>query len=351
MRGAVDESGTTVLDETSANQVGAMQALLEDRYFTLSESPRGMTFSARDCVGQINLRNGSVLNILPEIPGLKTDADPGRILIEMLYSVFGMETKREDYANLFEFCVKIFIDTVNRLIRRGLRSKYHSVEGNEKAFKGRIMFNEHIRQNFIHKERIYVEYETYSQDRPENRLIKSTMEALIRRTEDGRNKKGLKSLVAEMEEIPSSDDVDRDFSRCVMDRNMVDYEGPMVWCNIFLKGMGLAGASGTPLPFALLIKADALFGAYVARKSSVRREDGSFLIKYGADIRTDGGSSGVSVITIDLDWSFYNRVKNTTERDAEMMFMSAPGYRVIPRAIGTDRLMAMARSYLADSLV
>ena len=47
-----------------------------------------------------------------------------------------------------------------------------------------------------------MEYETYSQDRPENRLIKSTMEALIRRTEDGRNKKGLKSLVAEMEEIP-----------------------------------------------------------------------------------------------------------------------------------------------------
>ena len=129
--------------------------------------------------------------------------------------------------------------TVNSLIRRGLRSKYHSVEGNEKSFKGRIMFNEHIRQNFIHKERIYVEYETYSQDRPENRLIKSTMEALIRRTEDGRNKKGLKTLVAEMEEIPSSDDVDRDFSRCVMDRNMVDYEGPMVWCNIFLRGMGL----------------------------------------------------------------------------------------------------------------
>ncbi len=350
MKGAVDESGSTVLDETGANQISAMSALMDDSPFVLSESPRGITFSARGCIGQVSLRDGSVLNILPDIPGLKTDAGPGKVLIEMLYSVFGMETKREDYANLFEFCVKIFIDTVNSLIRRGLRSKYHSVEGNEKSFKGRIMFNEHIRQNFIHKERIYVEYETYSQNRPENRLIKSTMEALIRRTGDGRNKKGLKSLVAEMEEIPSSDDIDRDFGRCVMDRNMVDYEGPMVWCNIFLRGMGLGGSSGTPLPYALLIRSDVLFGAYVARKSSARREDGSSLIKYGADIRADGGSSGVSVITIDLDWSFYNRVKNSTERDAEMLFMSAPGYRVIPRAIGTDRVKAMARSYLADAL-
>ena len=177
------------------------------------------------------------------------------------------------------------------------------------------------------------------------------MEALYRRSTDSTNLKGLKTLVMELEEIPSSTDVERDLSMVIIDRNMIDYISPMLWCNIFLRGMGLGGSSGTPLPFALIIRSDVLFGAYVARKSSARREDGSFLIKYGADIRADGGSSGVSVITIDLDWSFYNRVKNTTERDAEMMFMSAPGYRVIPRAIGTDRLMAMARSYLADSLV
>jgi 5-methylcytosine-specific restriction enzyme subunit McrC len=328
-----------------------MQELSEgETFFSLAQSPRGTSFAADGCIGQINFRDGQVLNIVPDIPNLKWQGDSGKLLIELMYSVFGMETKRESYANLFEFCVKVFLDTVNRLIMRGLRSKYHSVEGNEKAFKGRIMFNEHIRQNFIHKERIYVEYETYSQDRPENRLIKSTLEALIRRTADGRNKKGLKTLVAEMEEIPASDDIDRDFGRCVMDRNMVDYEGPMMWCNIFLKGMGLGGSSSGIMPYALLIKTDVLFGAYVARKSSATRTDGSFLIKYSADIRTDTGTGAVSVIVIDIDWNFYNREKDVTERDAERMFMSAPGYRVIPRAINGDRLRAMAGSYLADAM-
>ena len=343
-------------DSVNLDQRLGGQALLMARMpgaeglLTAFETPRGTEFKAEGCIGQIFFDDMSYLNIVPRIPNFEWKGDSNKMLIEMMYSVFGMETAREAYPNLFEFCVKIFIDNVNVLLRRGLRSKYHSVEGNEKAFKGRIMFNEHIRQNFIHKERIYVEYETYSQDRPENRLIKSTLEALIRRTADGRNKKGLKTRVAEMEEIPASDDIDRDFGRCVMDRNMVDYEGPMMWCNIFLKGMGLGGSSSGIMPYALLIKTDVLFGAYVARKSSATRTDGSFLIKYSADIRTDTGTGAVSVIVIDIDWNFYNREKDVTERDAERMFMSAPGYRVIPRAINGDRLRAMAGSYLADAM-
>jgi hypothetical protein len=115
--------------------------------------------------------------------------------------------------------------------------------------------------------------------------------------------------------------------------------------------MGLGGSSSGIMPYALLIKTDVLFGAYVARKSSATRTDGSFLIKYSADIRTDTGTGAVSVIVIDIDWNFYNREKDVTERDAERMFMSAPGYRVIPRAINGDRLRAMAGSYLADAMV
>ena len=132
---------------------------------------------------------------------------------------------------------------------------------------------------------------------------------------------------------------------------MADYEGPMMWCNIFLKGMGLGGSSSGVLPYALLISTDVLFGAYVARKSSANRTDGSFLIKYRAEINTEGDATGVSVIRIDLDWNYYNREKDRTETDAEMMFMSAPGYRVIPRAEDGDRLRAMAGSYLADAMV
>lgn len=345
------EGDSVCLDEASTKQIISMMELLEGYdYFGLDHTPRGENFSARGCVGFVSLRDGTSVNLIPDMSNIKTDDGSSRILMEMLYSVFGMSTKNGLTENLFEFFVRVFIDTVARLIQRGLRSKYHLVSGNEKSFKGKIVFNEHIRQNYIHKERIYVEYETYSQNRPENRLIKTTLEALSRRTTDSTNIKGLKTLILELEEIPSSPDVDRDLSMVTIDRNMIDYISPMLWCNIFLKGMGLAGASKDNLSYTMLMDVKSVLGAYVAKMSTIERTTGMYQIRYSADVRNEGDAKGISVIVIDLSWSFYDREKDVTVKDAESLYMAAPGYRVIPDA-GGDRLKSMAGNYLSDVLI
>ena len=339
------------LDEACASQIESMMGLMgDDSPFTLAHSPRGENLSVEGSIGQILFRDGTQIDVIPTIPSVRSDDGSSRMLMEMLYSVFGMTTRGSMATDLFEFFVRVFIDSISRLVVRGLRSKYHLVSGNEKSFKGKIVFNEHIRQNYIHKERIFVEYEYYSQNRPENRLIKTTLEALSRKTTDSHNIKGLKTLIMSMEEIPSSTDVDKDLGMIIMDRNMVDYESPLLWCKIFLKGMGLAGASKDNLSYALLVDTRDLYGAYVAKMSASERTDGTFQVRYGADIRNDGDSKGVSVIMIDLNWSFYDRSRDITVLDPEAMFMNAPGYRVIPHA-GADRLRAMAGSYLSDVLI
>ena len=345
------EQQSYALNDACASQAESMMELMgDDSPFTLAHSPRGENFSVEGSIGQVLFRDGTQINIVPTIPSVRSDDGSSKMLMEMLYSVFGMTTKGSMADDLFEFFVRVFIDSISKLVNKGLRSKYHLVSGNEKAFKGRIVFNEHIRQNYIHKERIFVEYEFYSQNRPENRLIKTTLEALSRKTTDSHNIKGLKTLIMSMEEIPSSTDVDKDLGMVIMDRNMVDYESPLLWCNIFLKGMGLAGASKDNLSYALLVRTHDLYSSYVAKMSTVERTDGTFQVRYGADIRNDGDSKGVSVIMIDLNWSFYDRQKDVTVLDPEALFMSAPGYRVIPHA-GGNRLRSMAGSYLSDVLV
>ena len=339
------------LDDNKAKQISKiMELLAEDKFFSLDHSPRGENMKANGCIGVVSFKDGTLVNVIPDMKSIKSDDGSSRILMEMLYSVFGMSTKNGMVDNLFEFFVKVFIDTVNKLIVRGLRSKYHLVRGNEKSFKGKIVFNEHIRQNYIHKERIFVEYEYYSQNRPENRLIKTTLEVLSRRTTDSSNIKGLKTLILGLEEIPSSVDVEKDFSQVVIDRNMVDYISPMLWCNLFLKGMGLAGASKDNIPYALLIRTQDLYSAYVAKMSTIERTEGMYQVRYEADVRTEGDAKDVSVIMIDLDWSFYDRQKDETVNDAEALYLSAPGYRVIPD-VGGNRLRSMAGSYLSDVLV
>ncbi|NLL94823.1 MAG: hypothetical protein GX224_03590 [Thermoplasmatales archaeon] len=346
------ETDSVVLTPDNSKQAETMMGLVgEGSGLKLTRTPAGDAFSAEGCIGHFVFRDGSTMDVTPLIPSVKTDDGSSRMLMEMLYPIFGMDTHGRSEENLFEFFVRVFTDTVSRLVARGMRSKYHLVSGNEKAFKGRIVFNEHIRQNYIHKERIYVEYENFSQNRPENRLIKATLEVLLRNTANDRNIKNIKALLLGMEDIPSSVNVDRDFEMCVMDRNMIDYVSPMLWCNVFLKGMGLGGASVGALSYALLVSTDEVFGAYVARMSSSSRADGMYQIRYDAEVLNEGGAGGVSVIIIKLKWSFYDRRRDQSVTDAELLYMTAPGYRVIPDAGGGDRLRGMAGSYLSDVLV
>ena len=140
------------LDDAGAKQVSKVMELLgEDNFFSLDHSPRGENMKAEGCIGTIQFRDGTLVNLIPDLKSIKSDDGSSRILMEMLYSVFGMSTKNGMVDNLFEFFVRVFIDTVNKLIVRGLRSKYHLVRGNEKSFKGKIVFNEHIRQNYRQK--------------------------------------------------------------------------------------------------------------------------------------------------------------------------------------------------------
>ena len=344
------ELESEMMDSSCVKQITTMMELLEDNnFFTLDMSPRGYDFKYDGCVGLLSFRNGTKYSLNPNFKLPRSNETSSRILMEMLYSTFGMTGKTNYTENLFEFFVRVFIDTVNKLIVRGLRSKYHLVRGNEKSFKGKIVFNEHIRQNYIHKERIFVEYEEYSQNRPENRLIKTTLTALSRRTTDSRNIKGIKTLLMTLEEIPTSVDVDKDLSKVHIDRNMTDYISSMFWCYLFLKGMGLAGASEDNLSYALLVRTRELYSAYVAKMSSIDRTEGLYQLKFSADVKNEGGAKGTSVIVVDLEWSFYDRKKDISMRDAEALFLSAPGYRVIPSIRG-DRLKSMAVSYLSDAL-
>ena len=338
------------IDSSKADQVRAMAELMDSDVLKMSQSARGMNLRVDDHIGVLSFSDGTVIGVVPHIKPELTSEMADKVFMNMLYTVYGLSTLGGTVENLFEFFVHSFIDSVNRLINRGLRSKYHLVSGNEKSFKGRIVFNEHIRQNYIHKERIFVEYEYYSQNRPENRLIKTTLEVLSRRTTDSSNIKGLKTLILGLEEIPSSVDVEKDFSQVIIDRNMVDYISPMLWCNLFLKGMGLAGASKDNLSYAMLIRTQDLYSAYVAKMSTIERTEGMYQIRYNADVRNEGDAKGVSVIMIDLDWSFYDRQKDETVNDAEALYLSAPGYRVIPD-VGGNRLRSMAGSYLSDVLV
>lgn len=158
----------------------------------------------------------------------------------------------------------MFLDEAQQLVRRGLKSDYISTQGNEPYIKGKLLFSEHIRQNLLHRERAFVEYDVFSIDRPENRLLKSTALYLQRHTSDLANRKDLRSLLSALEQIPASQHIEQDFSRCSRSRTMADYQRVLELCRVFLQGESFTAFAGDQSALALLFPMERVFESYVA---------------------------------------------------------------------------------------
>lgn len=299
------------LSGDAINQLKVMFELNADA-FSLEECVDGIKMRPR-MIGHFGFRDGTEMDVVPRVPN---DAETSeRTLTKMMYTIFNMKGSAEG-MNLFEFFIKVFLGEVNSLLRKGMRSAYTRVQGNENVFKGRLMVSENIRENLVHKERVYVEYGLFTPDRPENRVIKSTLEYLVKRSCDDRNLRDIKVLLSGLDDIPSSSDVYRDLSACIIDRNMADYVSPLMWCSVF------AGSSKGS--FALLIDPEQVFEAFVA-KVSVRGKAGSFSVRNMIHTISDD----VSISSIELKWAF--RTEDGREvHDADSLFRSAIGYAIIP---------------------
>lgn len=137
-------------------------------------------------------------------------------------------------------------------------------QGNETYIYGKIVFSEHIRKNLLHRERICVEYDVFSVDCPENRLVRSTALCLQRYTTDLQNRRDLRSVLSVMEQVPVSQNVEQDFLRCGQSCSMADYQRFLELCRVFLQGKSFTSFSGGQAALALLFPMERVFESYVA---------------------------------------------------------------------------------------
>ena len=67
--------------------------------------------------------------------------------------VFNDANLKADRMNLYELFINMYLQEVRQILKQGLKSGYIEKEDNLHFYKGKLMVNEHIRQNLSHKER------------------------------------------------------------------------------------------------------------------------------------------------------------------------------------------------------
>ena len=172
--------------------------------------------------------------------------------------------------NLYEIFINLYIQEVRRLVKNGIKSSYLNQEENLNVYKGKLLVNEHLKQNIVHKERFYVVFDEYQANCPQNRLIKSTLLKLQQLTGRAQNSKEIRQLLVSFELVEPSKNYEKDFSKVVIDRTTKCYEVLLKWSKVFLKNKSFSMFSGTESARALLFPMEKVFEAYVAKNLKKR---------------------------------------------------------------------------------
>ncbi len=258
---------------------------LYDFWLKNKETQKVFTFENKQClkatsyVGIIQTESLSI-EILPKIFTEK-DIDSGKIeknkdkyrtiFIEMLKPLLNINEVQINKANIsttknkniYEIFITLFVQSLDNLIHKGIKSDYILQEGNQFFLKGKLKFNQHIKENYIHKERFYVETDEYLQDRTANRLLKSTIALLLKKTNDYDNKRNLRQQLFIFDEVQLSNNHEMDFKKVNKHRGMEHYDLPLRFAEVFLMHKSFTSMRGKDNVFALLFPMERVFEKYM----------------------------------------------------------------------------------------
>ncbi len=229
-------------------------------------------FQVLNHVGVLRTPYGTQLEILPKVHEEKDDAEETRsMLVAMLrrlrwlerFRLGGEALLRARRMPLLEVFLRQFLDEVNHVLKRGLRSDYVTREENIAFLRGKLLVAQNIRRNLIHKHRFYCAFDEFLPDRPENRLIRRALEKVLRLTGSATNERLARELLFAFQDVPSSWDVGKDFARSLCDRSTSHYRAAIAWCRVLLQEEPPVPMPGKAEHISLLFPMERIFEDYV----------------------------------------------------------------------------------------
>ena len=297
---------------------------------------------AQNYVGIIQTKSLSI-EILPKIYQEKQEDTSRDIFISILKVTLGLNSLKSNKANLsitknkniFEGFISLFVNSIDTLLKKGLKSSYIAQEDNQTFLKGKLKFNEHIKRNYIHKERFYVEFDEYLPNIVENKLLKSTIQLLLKKTKDYENKKAFRQQLFIFDDVDISINYENDISKINLYRGMEYYKLPLKFAQVFLKDKSFSSLRGKEDVYALLFPMEKVFENYVEfllKNSKIKLGIKNIFVNGGKNEYLLSESQGRlqpdyllqmednSYIVTDAKWKLYDDNKKLNPNDIYQIF-------------------------------
>ena len=243
----------------------------------------------KNYVGVIFVPSGNHIEVLPKTGKTQTAsaasyAHARKTLLRMLQALGEFRHIPLENASLetlklplLEIFITHFLQSVNHIVKRGLRSDYVSQEENLLTKRGKLNVTKQIRHNAVQQQRFYCEFDEYLHDRPANRLIKSALMKVEGAIKSSHNQKLAQELQFHLDAVPASQNYKQDFDKLHLDRGMTYYKPALAWARLILNNISPVSMRGQADAPSLLFQMEAVFEAFVAQELRKQLKDGYHL--------------------------------------------------------------------------
>ena len=229
---------------------------------------------AQNYVGVIQTSNWTSIEILPKISNISNIDKTREIFLKMLKTLKDSPFKNIDKASLkiqkfpiLEIFISLFLDELDRLIKRWIKRNYVLQQENIKFLKGKLKIAQNIKRNLTHKERFFCEFDEFTENIVENKLIKKCLTYLHSTTKKEKNKQRIKEFLFVFSDIDTTTTVKEDLKN-ISNLNRLNnyYADTLQWVKIFLLWQSVVNFVWHTLTLALLFPMEKIFESYVAKK-------------------------------------------------------------------------------------
>jgi len=231
------------------------------------------SLQVKNYVGLLQTPNGTCIEILPKISdGLVDRDDSISLLLKMLQKVYELPSLESTDAlldikknPLIEILIGRFLKLVAVLVHKGIRSDYIRIQEQRDFLKGRLRVADQIRQPISKQHRFCIEHDQFLPNRPENKLIRSALDRVLKWSQSSHNQKLARELQFSFIDINPSHQYQIDLSRWSKQRDMIYYQPVKPWIELILMTQTPWFMKNNWQGISMLFPMEKLFEAYVGR--------------------------------------------------------------------------------------
>ena len=305
--------------------------LHQNKYFTIIH--KGIRFGSYVGVIQIG---GLTIEILPKADN-NENADKNlwqNVLLNMLKvckhiqveSISETQLKKR-YQSILDVYFELYLNEVERLVKKGMIKKYRKNQSNQKSLKGKLLFVQNIQQNLVHKEHFYCKHQVYDKNHLLHQILFKGLLVLKTFVNDSFKDK-LNRLLFEFQDFENINIQKKHFNKIIIDRKNHDYQKAIDIAKIIILNYSPSLNYGSDNLLTLLFDMNTLWEEYIFRILQKHKTDEIEVSFQNSDkfwenkrIRPDIVlKTKAETFVIDTKWKII-KANNPSDDDLKQMFV------------------------------